>query len=476
MAPAAPRTSSPSMDHADPVLAKLAESATFDCDWPTLRHHLYLALLAAHPIFLEKGKPPTYSGAVPVSVSPTNTDGRVPITMEDDELRPSTPGGLVIPPFAPLDPNRRRPHVLVINAGEGRLNGTTGRGNPFEDEWDEEVIIGGRKLPSWYDDEEGKREVEKVAQRIEDLPYAPFTVQRLAELLLAPTRLHSTLGKFLRAVEKTINVTTAYAPPSYTYVPPPSVLSMDNIGTPSASPSPATMDVDSTVPPGSMTPMFSPIPWATGENDALGEPMMDVDDGPGDDGLMSPLMLNEGGSVFASQQGRSPTPEPEDDAETRKSPERGGRRESEGASGSSGRPVAGGSGNSGRAEAEGGGDPGNTPYLGRVDELDMGPITSNGHHGEEPATGVGEAGNMTPHGMSDQPVPLSRTTVITESQRDIAPLPRRGAVSAEGEGEPEDIATAAADTTEEARAGAKVEDVTQEGKDELKAEVEPSEA
>ncbi len=147
-------------------------SLTCSCDWPTLRHHLYLALLAALPVFVEKGKPPTYTGAVPVAVSPTNTqDGRVPIaSLEDDELRPSTPGGLVIPPFAPLDPNRRRPHVMVINAGEGRLNGTTGRGNPFEDEWDEEVIIGGRKLPGWYEETESKREVEKVAQRIEELP------------------------------------------------------------------------------------------------------------------------------------------------------------------------------------------------------------------------------------------------------------------------------------------------------------------
>lgn len=156
---------------------------TSSCDWPTLRHHLYLALLATVPVFVQKGRPVSYAGLVPIApVSPTTTrtdrkegHGHVPIMpMEDSDeaLRPTTHGGLVIPPFPPLDPNRRRPHVMVINASEARLNGTpaAARGNLFEDEWDDEVIIGGRKLPSWYDEEEGRKEVEKVAQRIEELP------------------------------------------------------------------------------------------------------------------------------------------------------------------------------------------------------------------------------------------------------------------------------------------------------------------
>jgi hypothetical protein len=194
--------------------------------------------------------------------------------------------------------------------------------------------------------------------------------------------------------------------------------------------------------------MFSPIPWATGENDALGEPMMDVDDGPGDEGLMSPLMLNEGSGVFASQQGRSPTPEPEDEAEMTKG---GAGGEGEASGSAAAEPSSSGGGSPGRTEADGA-DPGSKPYLGRVDELDSGPITSNGHQDdEERATGVGEAGNMTPHGMSDGPVPLSSTTVIGEAQREIAPLPRRGAVSAEGEDEPKDaVAEAVAEIKEEA--------------------------
>lgn len=188
--------------------------------------------------------------------------------------------------------------------------------------------------------------------------------------------------------------------------------------------------------------MFSPIPFLpSGDSDALGEPMMDVD-GSGDDGLMSPLMLSDSPGVFASQQagGRSPTPEPEDEAEM-------GENEC--------------------ARDKGGemsGDPGHQPYLGRVDELDSGPLTTNGHQvdadGEERATGVGEAGNMTPHGMSDQPVPLSSTTVIGEGAREIAPMPRRSA-SREPEEKPE--------VKEEGEGGNKEEDKA-EAKEEVKAE------
>lgn len=199
----------------------------------------------------------------------------------------------------------------------------------------------------------------------------PFTLQRLTELLTSPTRYHKSLGKFLRAVDKMLVVTTAHEPPSYTYVPPPNQLPIEQFGSPNMSPA---TDPNSTVPPGSMTPMFSPIPFLSDHDDS----------GSRDDGLMSPLVL--GDNTFPSGD-RSPTPEPEEDAE--------------------------------RLATHS--DPGHQPYLGRVDELDSGPVT-NGHAEEE---GVGETGSMTPHGMSERPVALSSTTVISEPEREIAPLPRR---------------------------------------------------
>lgn len=244
--------------------------------------------------------------------------------------------------------------------------------------------------------------------------------------------MHSTIGKFLRAVDKTLNVTTPYAPPSYTYVPPSSLPITLSPGSPHSSMS-AESDVDSTVPPGSMTPMFSPIPFL-----AIRPDMELLGEGRTDEALMSPLLLGESsrmggaGSVFASQQQqpppqhqqqrpeqaagrRSPTPEPEDDVE-----EKVTETSSNGASDAPAGPSD--------SETT---DPGHQPYLGRVDELDSGPITANGHsadkdkdeHDDGPR-GVGEAGNMTPHGMSDRPVPLSSTTVITETAREIVPVPR----------------------------------------------------
>ena len=150
-----------------------------------------------------------------------------------------------------------------------------------------------------------------------------------------------------------------------------------------------------------------------------------------EDGLMSPLMLGDsspnpaGNSSFQfapapqpSGQGRSPTPEPE---------------ASEVASSSS----------TGSAVTPGlrtaalplqPSDPGHQSYLGRVDELDTGPVPSQSTaqadagvdaDGSSAATsGAGEGGNMVQHGMSDKPVPLSSTTVVKEEDRKIAPRPK----------------------------------------------------
>lgn len=248
---------------------------------------------------------------------------------------------------------------------------------------------------------------------------------------MAPTKLHTSLGKFLRAIEKMLNVTTAYTPPSYTYVPPTSlpVEALGSANSPrstSAAASMSGLSEDSTVPPGSMTPMFFPIPFLVhGHDDGLGEAMLDSD-GAMEDSLMSPLMLETGSSgAFAGQQAeraRSPTPEPEEEA-------------------SSADPSTAASSETTSANGNGdSSDPGHQSYLGRVDELDAGPITSNGHAetastapdaaGAGSTGGVGEHGAMTPHGMSDRPIPLSSTTVIGESaeadlaEREIAPLPR----------------------------------------------------
>lgn len=43
------------------------------------------------------------------------------------------------------------------------------RGNVFEDEWDEDVVIGGKQLPGWMEDDEGRKEVERVGKILDEL-------------------------------------------------------------------------------------------------------------------------------------------------------------------------------------------------------------------------------------------------------------------------------------------------------------------
>ena len=91
----------------------------------------------------------------------------------------------MIAPFPPLDPERIRrrsegsaPRTpLVLNIAP-RPNGIghpaappirITSGNVFEDEWDEDVVIGGKKLPGWMDEDEGKKEMDRLSGLIADL-------------------------------------------------------------------------------------------------------------------------------------------------------------------------------------------------------------------------------------------------------------------------------------------------------------------
>ena len=188
--------------------------------------------------------------------------------------------------------------------------------------------------------------------------------------------------------------------------------------------------------------MFSPIPFLP-QNGG-----MDLDapggsaDGAGpahglEAGLMSPLMLgdsrpNPGGANSSFQfapapqpvaQGRSPTPEPESSEVEVPS------------SAASGTSTNAGSRAAGPLQPS---DPGHQSYLGRVDELDTGPVPSQttaqpgadadaddgGGAGTAATSGAGEGGNMVQHGMSEKPVPLSSTTMVKEEDRKIAPRPK----------------------------------------------------
>lgn len=37
-----------------------------------------------------------------------------------------------------------------------------------DDEWDDDVVIGGKKLPAWIDEDEAKKEVDRIAKLLAD--------------------------------------------------------------------------------------------------------------------------------------------------------------------------------------------------------------------------------------------------------------------------------------------------------------------
>lgn len=258
----------------------------------------------------------------------------------------------------------------------------------------------------------------------------PFTIQRLAELLLHPTSQHATFGKFSRAIEKSLLVTSPWGAPSYVYIPPSNFAAYPGVGPISSASSPSSdggSESDSTVPAGSTTPLFSPIPFLVHPSH---EPALAVDTGHPEasnrteEGLLSPLNLSE--EKTPSSSGRSPTPEPEDSIAMTSGPSINDIDiDTEMVSpGDIPRPE----------NPQGTSDPANTSYLGRVDELDTGPLPTSEQVGIKRRSstsssssqmevgsretvvmaGQGEGGHLAPHGMADKPMPLSSTTVVKD--------------------------------------------------------------
>nr|ODN87888.1 hypothetical protein L203_03092 [Cryptococcus depauperatus CBS 7841] len=475
-------------------LQQLAASNTFTTDWPTLRSYFKSSLEDAHSLFLSQGPPrlyrppkdlligsseplsktdtpssiPTDDGKPPsesLLLSPSNTSSDVNVM--DEDLQPSTLGGLVIPPFPPLNRSSRQtpspvPMVRSSSNGSSSVPNGMNKQQPITMDsgvMEEDMVIGGKKMTGWMEEARGRHEIERMSKLLDAIP--PFTIQRLAELLLHPTSQYSTFGKFLRALEKCLLVTAPWSPPSYTYVP----------SSFSARPGMAAMGTvsgekgtgeDSTVPEGSTTPLFSPISFLThrsgdnmeeaavssGESSNMGANM--------EEGLMSPLVLSDEKSHAISSSARSPTPEPESPNTLKEQAHLNAESEESKAVDEDSEMISAYPSEIAHSETiqdDSPKDLSHTPYLGRVDELDTGPVSLS--NVDEPTAkkrvrlrslkrdvstsptrtkaGVsppGESGNLVPHGMSDKPLPISSTTTTEvktkKSERQFKPLRRMG--------------------------------------------------
>ncbi|KAJ7632486.1 PPP4R2-domain-containing protein [Roridomyces roridus] len=175
----------------DAVLQQIASTDKFDSEWPKLRDMIKNKINQNIALFLSgPGRPPPAPQFQP---------------------QPSATGGLKLPPFLPR----------------------------------KAVIIPPVNYMSAEEAAEMERSLHVLLDQFDSSP--PFTIQRVCELCLYPKQNYNSVGKYLRAVEKSLLVTS-----SYDSFPPLTEAEKDTIIRPMAS-------MGSSSAPA--TPIFSPIPF-----------------------------------------------------------------------------------------------------------------------------------------------------------------------------------------------------------------------
>ncbi|KAF5386622.1 hypothetical protein D9615_001891 [Tricholomella constricta] len=182
----------------DVLLATIASTDIIDCDWVVLRNAIKYKISENTAVFLaEKSQPPQ---------PPTFQ----PLTSES--------GGLKLPPFPPRK-QQRAPHMTPIPISYMNKNQANElRGYIF-------------------------------AQLDEFDSNPPFTIQRVCELCIRPQQHYASVGKYLRAVEKSLLVTS-----TWDSFPPLSEVDSDPNGR-------SVFSLGSTRQSAPATPLFSPIPF-----------------------------------------------------------------------------------------------------------------------------------------------------------------------------------------------------------------------
>lgn len=200
----------------DGFLAQIADSNVVDSEWGILRDMIKYRVNQALEDFVAHPAP-----VIPASAKPTVPSTSVTATLASPPFAatqpPATLHGLVIPSF----PFRRvRPH---------------------------------RQQPSLLSPDETARHKQRVFALLDDFDEGnpPFTVQRVCELALRPRQHYKTAGKYLRALERALLVTSTWD--QYPPVPPGEANGADDVDDTLAS-SAASLRL-------ATTPIFSPIPF-----------------------------------------------------------------------------------------------------------------------------------------------------------------------------------------------------------------------
>ncbi|KAF8755503.1 PPP4R2 [Rhizoctonia solani] len=155
------------------ILDKIADTNMVDTEWDDLRDMIKYKLVQNALEFISDAEQTAATAPPP----PSSDAPFVPLTDSSDLM--STDGPL--PPDAP-------PHHPLLRH-----------------------IFSGRALPAKLDTEETKEELGRIFAYLHDFDSAPpFTVQRLVELVVKPRGHYKNVGKYLRALERTLLVTSTH--------------------------------------------------------------------------------------------------------------------------------------------------------------------------------------------------------------------------------------------------------------------------
>ncbi|KAI0331120.1 PPP4R2-domain-containing protein [Cubamyces sp. BRFM 1775] len=182
------------------ILERIASTDVVETEWPLLRNIIKHQLDKNIASYLTEGP---------------RWEGRPPLMIVAPQQLPN--GGLKLPPFPPREqnPNNPNPPPPKIDFGE----------------------------------KEAGEMRDSIHAQLDEFDGTPFTIQRLCELCVKPRQHYKYIGKYLRAVEKCLLVTS-----SWDAFPP--LSEVENTYSASGHPSISTSAVSAP-----NTPMFSPIPF-----------------------------------------------------------------------------------------------------------------------------------------------------------------------------------------------------------------------